>query len=146
MNARSRAALSSLLTYEEAMASGAIEVGIQPLVKQLNSTGCTTIASCEGHGRAASIFRRGYIEKLPFVLFHATIERARLMDDRLGYGHGTSNQLKYYWKLQGHFYPDDRELVWTIEMRDIRMLEEFDRSALNRDIQALSTLVNDGEA
>lgn len=62
------------LSPNTALASGAVEAGIRPLVEALNSSGhCHTIASCHGHGEVLG----GAWISVPYTLFRSSLDFAR---------------------------------------------------------------------
>ena len=138
---RARRIQTDLLESSWALESGAIEQGVRALVAALNLAGFVTIASCEGHGKTRSFFRAGVLEQHPFVIFRGDIERAREINRMLGNGHGKKNELHFVWKVGGYFYPDDEQLVWRITPGDVRILDEFDRVILDKDLAVLAQIV-----
>jgi hypothetical protein len=132
---------AQLLTYDKAKEVGAIEPGVAPVVDTLNKDGvCKTIASCHGHARPASFFRRGFMKQHPFVLFRADIELARSIAKYLDFGHGINNELYYCWRLESYFYPGEWELVWNLKLGDKRVPEEWNRSRIDKDLKTLSEI------
>lgn len=126
---------TSLLSYDEAVVAGAIELGIKPVVDALNTAGLITIASCEGHAPHIP----------PFVMFHASVDAARCLAKHLAHGHGKDCLLHYCWELRGRFWPGSRrdELVWEVRTADVRIPGLWRRDIMDGDMHRLAVYVGE---
>lgn len=130
------------LSVAEAFGSHSVEKGVLPLVVALNKhPDCSTIASCEGHGKPPSFVLPGTVVQNPYVLFKIPQEAAKRLS--LILEEATHDQhLSYYWRLHGYFHPSDRELVWLLEICDFRIPDRWDRHLINKDFEKLAHLVS----
>lgn len=127
------------LSPNTALASGAVEAGIQPLVEALNSSGhCHTIASCHGHGEVLG----GAWISVPYTLFRSSLDFARALQHQLDPAYlGRSQGTRYHWSLVAQFHPDDDDLAWTLKAHSIRLPEIIARRWINADVQAIVAMV-----
>lgn len=127
------------LAPDAAVACGAIEPGILPLVVALNSSGrCKTIASCHGHGSAWGV---SWIH-VPYILFRSSLTFAQALQHQLDPAYcGRSRDTCYHWSLAAHFHPDDCNLAWTLRAGPVSLPEIIARRKINSDITALVAMV-----
>ena len=135
----------------DALALGAVERGIVPLVAALNATGrCQTIASCNGHSDPWPLQIMDWLTlrgarpwiNVPYVLFRADLDFARALQHQLDPDYlGRSQDTHYHWSLEARFHPDDDGLAWTLKTSVIRLPEVWSRHPINADIRIIAGMV-----
>lgn len=132
------------LEPDTALASGAIEAGIRPLVDALLSSGqCQTIASCQGHG---DVMGGPWIHG-PYVMFRTSLDFARALQNQLDPGlTGRSAETHYHWSLEAAFHRGDYELAWTLRVHTICLPEFIARRRLNTDVFTIVGMVQQAAA
>jgi hypothetical protein len=111
-----------------------IDPHIKPLVDCLNQIGCTTFASCQGHG--------GFTAMRPYVAFISPIERAKRLERMLRDAQESEDSLLHFGWYIRPFFNQDYELVYALDMNPRKhFIYRATRRWVDRDIRTIQQLL-----